>query len=308
MKPQDVPFPVELVDEKVEDKIPKKTGKDVLKDVWLRFQNMRNIIQLYTKNVEEYTSELYGMTLDYLPDQWAVDVLCYILSPKFEVDELEELGGKKQVEVFAKGIIRYFSQKGNIFIKDSVLAVMVGSISYQWGRSEFGSRKKDAIWGKCDPDIESYLETQQKEYNMKKLWEKLPSVRMPQDLKKNEYVQIVKDAKKFSNFVGTVECMVVKQGFKFFKILDFTREEDVIRKDQERSKRSEIRGRVCSTFRTQYINNMLRLLEKKATNMISSNKSKSARMAVCARIEFLLRLLNKNSNMIWFYHPDFLEE
>ena len=102
--------------------------------------------------------------------------------------------------------------------------------------------------------------------------------------------------------------MVVKQGFKFFKILDFTREEDVIRKDQERSKRSEIRGRVCSTFRTQYINNMLRLLEKKATNMISSNKSKSARMAVCARIEFLLRLLNKNSNMIWFYHPDFLEE
>lgn len=314
VKPSDVPFPVEMMEEKIDEKtVNKKTGEEVLREIWIRFQMMRKIMDMYTKKYEKYVNELYGITVDFLPDQWAVDMVCYLMSPRFEVSDFEKLGEKKEVELFAKGLIRYFSEQGNIMVKDDVLAVMVGGIAYQWGRTEYGSRKKDATWGKCDPDVESYMETEQKEYHRKKLWEKLAAIRIPAELTRTEYLQIVKNSKQFSEYVGTVEPMSQKQGFKFFKILDFTREEKIKRKDKERSKRSEIRGRVCSTFRNEYLSHVLDILEKDAGKLkdvtISENRgNKSIRMAVCARIEFLLRILNKNTPTIWFYRSEFLGE
>jgi hypothetical protein len=167
--------------------------------------------------------------------------------------------------------------------------------------------------------VESFLETSVNENLAKQLWKKIPSSQRPRGdevVTRSEFLQIAKQSGVLSEYVGTVETTQREtDGKKFFKVLDFTREESVQRKDKGRSKRSEIRGRVCATFHNSYLKKLLKRLEgiikKKpivGIKIPETFRTKTARFAVCARMEFLLRMLNEKRDKLWFYYPAFAEE
>ena len=56
------------------------------------------------------------------------------------------------------GIFKYYLDRKNIYQTKKMLAIMVGNLCSQWGRSKYGSGKKvKNQWGKCDADIESII-------------------------------------------------------------------------------------------------------------------------------------------------------
>jgi hypothetical protein len=81
------------------------------------------------------------------------------------------------------------------------------------------------------------------------------------------------------------------------------------------SKRKELRGRVCTSLMVPVLKGLMTTLEQvivKANipNIIIPGEStqKVLRSNMCLKIEFLLRLLNENTDNIWFYEGYFSKD
>lgn len=328
----DSPFPVSEIakaSEEQETKIPKKTGDQIFLSRWKLFHKNKKVLSMYMKKEGDAVDNIIlAITLDILPEKWVVDMLKYLLSPSYSESK------DKEIEQFRETIIQYYNNKGNIFdesikkegkrakspsTKDKRKAIMVCTTCTQWGRAEFGVKKRlRKDWGKCDPDIETYMENVIDDIQYYNLWRKIPAskrIRQGEDVSRSGYIFLVKQAGFLPDYVGTVEPPTQASEQKAFKILDFTREEEVTRKDRERSKRSEIRGRVCSTFNASYLTKTLADIEKIVVSLNipiikipEMSKEKRSRLNMCLRLEFLLRVLNQYNDKLWFYIGSFKQE
>jgi len=118
----------------------------------------------------------------------------------------------------------------------------------------------------------------------------IKKIKFYRDLKK-----IDKNENKKYNFIyGIIEKN--KNKLKKFKIVDKSAEEEIYTKDKEKSKRSIITGRMCSSFQFD------KLLEIRDKIGLYKFKSKKMIKYVCNDIEIYLRYKNliKNDNIIWF--------
>lgn len=323
-KPLDVPFPVTSMEELEKETgkrqgVVDKKGSEIFDEIQKKYKKMKSVITMYTgtRNTN-YDEIILSMTVDTMPDKWIVTLLRHLLSPLYD----EKMD--KSDKIFRDQLIKYYTQRGNVLIQkvksEERRAVMIGSYCYQWGRAVHGLKRKERKeWGKCDPDVETYLEDAIQDYLQKQLWMKIPGSKKPHSddiVTRSLFLQIAKEANVLSDYVGTVETTQKDlTSKKFFKVLDFTREESIQRKDQGRSRRSEIRGRVCATFNNKYLKDLLKKLEEKikkkpltGIKIPDSFRTKTARFAVCTRLEFLLRALNEKREKIWFYYPSFEEE
>jgi hypothetical protein len=311
-KVADAPFPIMEIAESGEttENVPLKNGEDIYADVNKSLVKNKKILSIYTKKIESFKHIVLSIILDSLPDKWVMELLKFLLSP---------LRSKN----IGTDIIKYFDKKGYILDKDekkshSRKAILVGNYCSQWGRAVFGIKKKmRKNWGKCDVDVETFLETNIKDIAHKEMWKKFPTnkkTRQGENITRSGYLFLAKQSEILPEFIGTVELPTLNSEQKSFKLLDFTREEEITRKDKERSKRSEIRGRVCSTFNVSYLLKTLGkvedIVEKKKIKdfSIPKEKRKASRYNMCLRLEFLLRLLNEKDSKLWFYIGTFIEE
>ena len=118
----------------------------------------------------------------------------------------------------------------------------------------------------------------------------IKKIKFYRDLKK-----INKNENKKYNFIyGIIEKN--KNKLKKFKIVDKSAEEEIYTKDKEKSKRSIITGRMCSSFQFD------KLLEIRDKIGLYKFKSKKMIKYVCNDIEIYLRYKNliKTDNSIWF--------
>jgi hypothetical protein len=103
--------------------------------------------------------------------------------------------------------------------------------------------------------------------------------------------------KKYNIVYGLIEYDNSKK-FKKFKIVDKSEEkQDILTKGKEKSKRSIVTGRICSTFK---IDKLMDIRKKIGIN-ISESKMKKI-FLICENIEIYLRYkeYTKNDNTIWF--------
>jgi hypothetical protein len=321
-KVKESPFPISEMSKDVESLVDKKhvsKGNDVFSDIISKYDKAKSDLSIYVKG-NSYDNLILEMVLDEYNDKSIVNLIKYLLRTDDNFD-------KKQME-FSNKILFYYQNIGSIFVekkgknkknKEERKAIMVGKTCVQWGRSDYGMKKKlRKDWGKCDPDIETYLENLLAEIQYERLWYKIPSSKriiQGKELNRSTYLFLIKQSNLLPNYIGTVEEPTIIGTNKAFKLLDFTREEEIKRKDKGRSKRSEIRGRVCTTFKVPYLKKTLMDLEKivsdnkiKNVNIDLNEKSKKSRTNICQRIQFLLRLLNLNNDKIWFYKGNFIDD
>jgi hypothetical protein len=321
-KPLDAPFPVSEIADASEEllsakRLPEKPGQKVFEDVYKKRKVVGNVVGVYLKGADgekKFSSEITSMVLDKLPDQWAVSLLRMLLNPGYEPFD------DKDMDKFVQQALAHYTLNGNILIQkiksEERRAVQIGAICSQWGRAEHGIKKKlRKAWGKCDPDVEAYLEgeIQKKEYDS--LWAKVPTAkraRIGEVISRGDYIHLIKQLGLVPEYAGTVEGTDRFSRRKDFKLLDFTRESSVTRKDKGRSKRSEIRGRTCTTFSIPVLRTILGKIEKLVRSakipgikFPDAEKKKISKENMCRRIEFLLRVMSKSSDKIWFYQGQF---
>lgn len=324
-KVKNSPFPVSEIakasEQAQQGKLPKKSGEQILNDRWNIYKKIILAVKQYIKNekaYKDYKNIFMDMTVSFLPDRWAISMLKYLLSDNKVLKSSKD----KERNEFNKDIVRYYLKIGSIFNEKSKKkgrkAIMVGDQCTQWGRADFGVKKRlRKDWGKCDPDIESHLESVISKIIYESMWRKIPTsmkIRQGEDITRSEYIFLAKQSNILPDYVGTIE-QISPNYTKAFKVLDFTREEEIKRKDKGRSKRSEIRGRVCSTFKVPYIQKTLVIIEKEAKkaniknlNIQETSKGKKSRLNMCVRLEFLLRVLNEFTNKLWFFQGRFMTE
>jgi superfamily II DNA or RNA helicase len=113
------------------------------------------------------------------------------------------------------------------------------------------------------------------------------------------YSQLLKNkkanSKNYNIIYGIIE-LDKKNNLKIFKIVDKSLEEVVLTKEKKTSKRSIIKGRICSTFQ---INKLIEIREK--INMYKFDGKKRVDF-ICEDLEIYFRYKSiiNNSNKIWF--------
>lgn len=308
-KLDDIPFTASNI-KKVEtvEKEDIVTGEDILKERLNYYNNIETLLQKYIKQKNKYNNIFVNMTLYKLSDKKALALLKHVASPDYVKSK------KKEINVFRDIVLDYYTKRRNVYETSKKLAIMVGDLCSQWGRSKYGAKRKaKRDWGKCDADIESLLRTDLNNYNYNSLWQKVPGdmrIREDESLSRGEYLFILKQAGIRSNYIGTIESKKAG-GRKYLKLLDFKKSGniDVV------SKRKELRGRVCTSLMVPVLKGLMTTLEQvivKANipNIIIPGEStqKVLRPNMCLKIEFLLRLLNENTDNIWFYEGYFSKD
>ena len=142
------------------------------------------------------------------------------------------------------------------------------------------------------------------------LWKKVSTekrLREDESVSRSEYLFILKQDGVRPEYIGTVEEKV-PGGKKYLKILDFTKGGDV----DVFSKRKELRGRVCTSLMVPVLKVILNTLETKVKKLNLRNikiqdtaSQKLLRPSMCLKIDFLFRLLNDNTDNVWFYKGNF---
>jgi hypothetical protein len=106
--------------------------------------------------------------------------------------------------------------------------------------------------------------------------------------------QNIKQTKKHGKLYGIVEYDSLKD-VKYFKILDKILEELILTKNKKKSKRSAIKGRMCTTF------NIPKLLEIRKRVGLYDMKTKKGINYICNNLEIYFRYQNLiDKNTIWF--------
>jgi len=308
-KPEDIPFSASNVEKRVNvQKENKVTGSDILNDRLKYYNNLVNLLQNYIKKSSKYNSVFVGMALYKLSDSNSLRLLKHIISPDYSKTK------NKELDKFRDAAVQYYTKKRNIYNYKKTLAIMVGSLCSQWGRSKYGAKRTSKQkWGKCDADIEALLSGELNSFNYLSLWDKVSEnkrIREDESLSRSEYLFILKQSGIRPMYIGTVESKKVG-GPKYLKLLDFTKSGDV----NTVSKRKELRGRVCTSLMVPVLKNILSNLEEKVDKLKLPNikipetsARKVLRPNMCLKIEFLLRLLNDNTDDVWFYEGFFSKD
>ena len=157
------------------------------------------------------------------------------------------------------------------------------------------------------------MQTELYSYNYNSLWDKVPDnmkVREDEKISLNEYLFILKKSGIRSDYIGTNESKKINES-KYLKLFDFEKSGNI----NIISKRKQLRGRVCTSLMVSALKKILNRLEEvvikyNIPNIIFPNtyKQKILRPNICLQIEFLLRVLNDNTDSIWFYEGYFTKD
>ena len=117
----------------------------------------------------------------------------------------------------------------------------------------------------------------------------ISKIKYYKDMYKNK-----KKDKQFNIIYGSISFD--KKGFKKFKIVDKSEEEEILTKEKVKSKRSIIKGRICSTYDFKKLNQIRAKL-----NMYKINGKRKIEF-LCEDIEIFFRLNNilNIDNSVWF--------
>ena len=312
-KPTSVPFSGTNIEKNINFNKESEniSGENILKERLNYYNNIRTILKQYVKKENKFTDIFVDIVFYSLSDVNTLELLKYIVSPIYE-----KSGNKlnKELEDFKNIAVNYYKNNRNILKSNKTLAIMVGKLCSQWGRSKFGGKKKKKQgWGKCDSDIEARMTNELNNYNYIKLWEKVSEnkrIREDEKVARSEYLFILKQAGIRPEYMGTVESKV-EGNEKYFKLFNFKKYIN----SNTVSKRKELRGRECSNLHVPVLKKILGELEMivskvKITNIKIPDISgkKILRPKMCLRIEFLMRLLNDNTKDVWFYKGFFLQD
>lgn len=294
-KQREIPFSYsDIQDMNKSKKILKFDGKEIFESKVGYFSEITKITEIYVKN-KSYNDILMRMTFSMLSEKEELALLKYIVL-------------EKKLTEFGKKVLEYYRNNNNIY-EDKLLAIMVGEKCLQYGKSKSG-KKKEGKWGICDPNVEAQMMSILRNDNYKLLWEKVPSeqkIREDEKIMRGDYLFIINQLNLRSKYIGVVEKKEEGDA-KYFKILDFTNRSEI----NSVSKRKEVRGRVCQSLMVQKLRTILDDLEKEVKKLAMKNvknsnlgSKKVSRQNTCILIEFLLRLLNKETDKVWFYDGKF---
>jgi hypothetical protein len=304
-KPEDVPFSstdIKKIEIATDVKI---SGLELLNEYFKQYVNTQQLLKYYIKNIEKYKNVIIDIVVFQLSDIETLELLKYIVSPLYKKNKNIEN------EKFRNILINYYKNNKQILNTSKTLAIMAGNLCSQWGRSIFGAKKTvKEQWGKCDADVEALLVNEINSYNYSMLWKKVSTekrLREDESVSRSEYLFILKQDGVRPEYIGTVEEKV-PGGKKYLKILDFTKGGDV----DVFSKRKELRGRVCTSLMVPVLKVILNTLETKVKKLNLRNikiqdtaSQKLLRPSMCLKIDFLFRLLNDNTDNVWFYKGNF---
>ena len=282
-------------------------GDSIFNDRFQYYNKIFNLFTNYIKNVDKYINYLYDMTVYILSDNKTLELLKYIASPLYKKNK------DGNIETFKNEIYNYYIINGNILNnkKNDELSIISGNVCLQWDRSTFGNKKiKTNKWGKCDSYIEVSMINDLNILNYKKIYNKIPDdkkYREDEIISRSDYLFLLTHLDVQPSYIGTLEAKNIG-GEKYFKLFDFTKNDIKI---DRASKRTDLRGMVCSSYNIHSLKDILIILEKTVieTLKIELNKynKKEQRAIMCLKIQFLLRLLNGYTKNIWFYQGFFSE-
>lgn len=303
-------IPFSLSNIKKENKNVKNVikGEDILKERLEYYNTIVKLLKKYIKGNNKYNNIFIDMTLYNLSNIYTIELLKYIVSPNYVKSK------NKEINIFYDILIDYYTKHRNIYKTKKVLAIMIGDISFQWGISKYGLKKKSQNgWGKCNADIESLMQTELDNYNYNSLWDKVPDnmrVREDEKISLNDYLFILKKSGIRSDYIGTNESKKINES-KYLKLFDFEKSGNI----NIISKRKQLRGRVCTSLMVSKLKKILNRLEEfvikyNIPSIIFPNKPKQKilRPNICLQIEFLLRVLNNNTDSIWYYEGYFTKD
>lgn len=292
-----------------EEKI-KINAKKVLENIEKYIKNIIIALKYYKVNPDDFQDIITDMVFFMIPVPETFALLKYLENPLEKEAKSSSLS--KNLLELKKKAIKYYEKNKNIR-RGKFLSVMVNkNYCAQWGKGKLGIKRKKNIekWGRCDPGIEALMETEIDDNEYSKLWFKFPEnkrvLQNTQNTKitKREYINIMRKNNLRPLILGTVESKIL-DGSKYLKLFDFRKLGDF----ELKSKRKEIRGRVCSSLKVNVLKEITIFLENEVSKLkiknISIPKIKSTKIfrpRTCIKLEFLLRLLNqKDRNKIWFY-------
>lgn len=296
-KPLSIPFIFEEILEKKENKNNKKA--DIYQDYINKYEKLKNIIKIYTTH-KSFKQEILELLFSSMSDK---EITLFCKKIFFSKNVLD------------KDFIDYFINKGNIYNN----IIITKSTCIQIDENK---KKKNIIkWSSCNPNDEIYAKNnlQKKQYYI--AWNKIPSeYKITEDsyITKSEYIHIITQSSLQPLYIGHIETIkkfkdvnnIKKSKRKYLKIFDFTSLKDTNKK----SKRTQLRGKVCSSF--QSIDILIKIknyLEKEIEKLSLSNfkipsNAKNKKETLCIIIEFLLRVLHKKTNKIWIIDISFEED
>lgn len=289
----------------------KKYTKKPIQDIFDATYNDYMLLLSVISSIISINSDILGIILDMtlykLSDIDTIGLLKYVATPLYKKNN----DSKK--EDFKNIIYKYYCNNKNIYKDGKNIAIMNNSfndtMSFQWNRSKHGSKKKETkIWGMCDVEIESKIKNNIKNLNIKKLWDKFPNNIIADDIvSQSKYLSLIDKSKLKPSYMATRDSKesYKNKNLKIFDFITYTKKEDTF------SKRKELRGRVCTTLDVPKLKdmrkNILKEIEKNNIKIEISDK-KIPRPHLCLQIEFMLRLLDINTNLRWFFKSYFTEE
>ena len=225
----------------------------------------------------------------------------------------DKMEAREEVE-FIGGILQLYhngSEKEDVYYLDSILHYldkMKILIDY-YLEIEYDKKKahKKTYVGFIVMNQLYILESVQKKKEVSALFKNMHFVEASRELlaKVKSYRSFMKKnvnkKKKYDKIYGIID-FDMKKNTKIFKIVDKSEEEMYLIKDKEPSKRSIIKGRVCSTFKINYLSDLRRKIG------MYEYKFKRSIISICVEIELYFRYLQEkegNEGKTYFEHTGF---
>ena len=294
-KPKYITFSENIKDTEVKDS---KKGDSIFIELYNYYELILSILREYINNIEKYNDILYSIVFYSLSNKNTFKLLKYIVSPLYIKNK------NKDIESFKNIAVKYYTDNGNIFNKSSV-SIMVGNLSAKWNTSKM-SKSQNEKWRKNDDTVEIIMINNLNEINNTKLYSKIPkNIKYNEKSTKGDYFFTLKKSNIRPMYIGTREEKITENN-KYLKLFNFTSRHET----NKVSKRNELRGMVCSSFHVPYLKKILNDLEDIINEELKMKiliSHKDSRTNICIKIEFLLRLLNKYTDKVWFYEGFFYE-
>ena len=266
-----------------EDKIVKKNNKiDNDKLILNIFKNINNLYDEHIEiskidgNIKKYTQSIIGLVLDRLNTENLIFFISYILNnylQKIKIEYIEDMIDYLNNE---NKLINYYSDiiYDKTKVKNNFYVGFI--INNQYYVIDSINQEKDI-----------------KNINYKKIKFTLCSKELFNKIK--SYRNLTKKVahKEYNKIYGIIEYDK-KKDIKKFKIVDKSIEEEILTKEKQKSKRSIITGRICSTFQAP------KLIEIRKKIGMYDIRGKKGIYFICKDLELYFRYKNlMNGNLIY---------
>ena len=289
---EDIDVEYSILNNNVENEVinEKEVIKTFIKNIEHMYNDHKNLSIIKNKSYEKYyLLAVIGSCIDKLNINQEILFIKYILK-KYILMKLD----KPVKEIEKQSDIKYLNEMIEILNINNKLINFYSNIKYDKSKINnnifVGFIVNNEYYIIDSVDKTENIVSISKTFNFIKCSKEIISkIKYYKDMYKNK-----KKTKVFNIIYGSISFD--KKGFKKFKIVDKSEEEEILTKEKVKSKRSIVKGRICGTYDFKKLNKIRAKL-----NMYKINEKRKIEF-LCEDIEIFFRLNNilNIDNSVWF--------